>query len=136
MIKRNEFNFLTNKVTSESARKSYITLFKNIAEYESHKGIEISKWKKQDCVDFLSGLGSKKYNTIAVKWSLLKKYLCFINNNVYQEIAKSDLEVCVEIFFVRGSKMVGREHYFFQDLKEMEDKGNEDVGLLASNIYS
>ncbi len=37
-------------------------------------------------------------------------------------IAKSDIEVCVEIFFVRGSKMVGREHYFFPDLKEMEDK--------------
>ena len=37
-------------------------------------------------------------------------------------IAKSDMEVCVEIFFVRGSKMVGREHYFFPDLKEMEDQ--------------
>ena len=37
-------------------------------------------------------------------------------------IAKSDIEVCVEIFFVRGSKMVGREHYFFPDLREMEDK--------------
>ena len=37
-------------------------------------------------------------------------------------IAKSELEVCVEIFFVRGSKMVGREHYFFQDIREMEDK--------------
>ena len=37
-------------------------------------------------------------------------------------IAKSEMEVCVEIFFVRGSKMVGREHYFFPDLKEMEDK--------------
>ena len=37
-------------------------------------------------------------------------------------IAKSEIEVCVEIFFVRGSKMVGREHYFFNDLKEMDDK--------------
>ena len=37
-------------------------------------------------------------------------------------LAKSEIEVCVEIFFVRGSKMVGREHYFFPDLKEMEDK--------------
>ena len=37
-------------------------------------------------------------------------------------IAKSEIEVCVEIFFVRGSKMVGREHYFFQDIREMEDK--------------
>lgn len=37
-------------------------------------------------------------------------------------IAKSEIEVCIEIFFVRGSKMVGREHYFFPDLKEMENK--------------
>ena len=37
-------------------------------------------------------------------------------------IAKSDLEVCIEIFFVRGSKMIGREHYFYADLKDMEDK--------------
>ncbi len=37
-------------------------------------------------------------------------------------IAKSELEVCIEIFFVRGSKMIGREHYFYQDLKDMENK--------------
>ena len=37
-------------------------------------------------------------------------------------LAKSEMQVCIEIFFVRGSKMVGREHYFFSDLKEMEDK--------------
>ena len=37
-------------------------------------------------------------------------------------IAKSDLQMCVEIFFVRGSKMIGREHYFYTDLKDMEDK--------------
>ena len=37
-------------------------------------------------------------------------------------IAKSEIEVCIEIFFVRGSKMVGREHYFFTDLKEMENQ--------------
>lgn len=37
-------------------------------------------------------------------------------------IAKSDLEICIEIFFVRGSKMIGREHYFYADLRDMEDK--------------
>ena len=37
-------------------------------------------------------------------------------------IAKSELQVCIEIFFVRGSKMIGREHYFYQDLKDMYDK--------------
>ncbi len=35
-------------------------------------------------------------------------------------IYKSQLEVCIEIFFVRGSKMIGREHYFFNELKDME----------------
>ena len=37
-------------------------------------------------------------------------------------IARSELQICIEIFFVRGSKMVGREHYFYTDLKDMEDK--------------
>ena len=37
-------------------------------------------------------------------------------------IAKSDIQICIEIFFVRGSKMIGREHYFYTDLKDMEDK--------------
>ena len=36
-------------------------------------------------------------------------------------IAKSELEICIEIFFVRGSKMIGREHYFYNDLRDMED---------------
>ena len=37
-------------------------------------------------------------------------------------IAKSELQVCIEIFFVRGSKMIGREHYFYTDLEDMDDK--------------
>jgi len=37
-------------------------------------------------------------------------------------MAKSEYEVCIEIFFVRGSKMIGREHYFFDNLEDMEDK--------------
>ncbi len=37
-------------------------------------------------------------------------------------ISKSEIEVCIEIFFVRKSKMIGREQYFYTDLKDMEDK--------------
>ena len=37
-------------------------------------------------------------------------------------IAKSELQVCIEIFFVRGSKMIGREHYFYPELKDMDNK--------------
>lgn len=35
-------------------------------------------------------------------------------------IAKNDMNCVVEIFFVRGSKMIGREHYFLDELKDME----------------
>ena len=48
-------------------------------------------------------------------------------------MAKSELEVCIEIFFVRGSRMIGREHYFFTELREMEDK--EILGGFIKQYY-
>ena len=53
-----------------------------------------------------------------------KQRVSNINENNIDVIgmSKSELEVCIEIFFIRGSKMVGREHYFFQDLKDAEDE--------------
>lgn len=38
--------------------------------------------------------------------------------------ARNDFEVCIEIFFVRKSKMVGREHFFIQD---MNDETEEEI---------
>lgn len=35
---------------------------------------------------------------------------------------KNEMTVCIEIFFIRGSKMIGREHYFFDDLKDMDEE--------------
>jgi excinuclease ABC subunit C len=34
---------------------------------------------------------------------------------------KNEITVCIEMFFVRGSKMVGRENYFFDELKDMDE---------------
>ena len=39
-------------------------------------------------------------------------------------LAKNEITACVEIFFVRKSKMIGREHYFF---KELNDISNEEI---------
>ena len=35
---------------------------------------------------------------------------------------KNDITVCIEIFFIRGSKMIGRENYFFDELKDMDEE--------------
>ena len=85
-------NFLREKDRSISTRKSFDTLFRNIEEYEDVIDKAIDEWTKEDCLDMLASLGIKKANTIAVKWSLLKKYLIYIGNTVYREITKSDLE--------------------------------------------
>ena len=37
-------------------------------------------------------------------------------------LARSETKVCVEIFFVRKSKMIGREHFFLNDLVDEESK--------------
>jgi len=34
---------------------------------------------------------------------------------------KNEISVCIEVFYVRGSKMIDREHYFFDGLKDMEN---------------
>ncbi len=44
-------------------------------------------------------------------------------------LAKNDITACIEIFFVRKSKMIGREHYFF---RESSDISNEEI--LASFV--
>ena len=36
-------------------------------------------------------------------------------------VFKNEVTVCIEIFFVRNSKMIGREHYFFDELNDMEE---------------
>ena len=46
---------------------------------------------------------------------------------------KNEVSVCIEIFFVRGSKMIGREHYFFNELKDMDEK--EIVSGFIKQFY-
>ena len=48
-------------------------------------------------------------------------------------LAKSEFEICIEVFFVRGSKMIGREHYFFTDLNEMEE--SEVIAGFIKQFY-
>jgi len=56
-----------------------------------------------------------------------------VNNIDVIGMAKSELQVCIEIFFVRQSKMIGREHYFFPELKDMDDK--EILGGFIKQYY-
>ena len=37
-------------------------------------------------------------------------------------LARNEFEVCIEVFFVRKSKMIGREHFFFKNLEDEKDE--------------
>ena len=52
-----------------------------------------------------------------------QKVTNFSNNDIdVIGLARNDLSVCVEVFFVRGSRMIGREHYFLNELIDMSNK--------------
>ena len=48
-------------------------------------------------------------------------------------LARKDGEVCIEIFYVRNSKMIGRDHYIFKGLEDEED--NEIVSSFIKQYY-
>ena len=72
---------------------------------------------------------------LAIERASSKQKVSNISENNIDVIGlyKSELEVCIEIFFVRGSKMIGREHYFFPELKDMED--NEILSGFIKQYY-
>ncbi len=48
-------------------------------------------------------------------------------------IAKNELSICIEIFFVRNSKMIGREHYFFENSDGLTE--NETLSEFIKQYY-
>ena len=44
-------------------------------------------------------------------------------------IARNDFEICIEVFFIRKSKMIGIEHYFYKELLD-----EENTGIISSFI--
>lgn len=62
----------------------------------------------------------------AIERISLKQKVSNLNEKAIDVIGiyKNELLVCIEIFFVRNSKMIGREHYFFND---MQDEKNANI---------
>lgn len=61
---------------------------------------------------------------IAIKRISEKQKVSNISENNIDVIGiyKNELLCCIEIFFVRGSKMIGREHYFLDNVHDMTQK--------------
>lgn len=49
-------------------------------------------------------------------------------------IARSEQEICIEIFYIRNSKMVGRDNFFFKGLNDEED--SELISEFIERYYT
>ena len=61
---------------------------------------------------------------IAIENISAKQKVSNLSNNDIDVIgiARNDLYVCIEVFFVRSSKMIGREHFFFKELRDLSTR--------------
>ena len=61
---------------------------------------------------------------IAIENISQKQKVSNINENSIDVIgiARNDLSSCIEVFFVRQSRMIGRENYFLNDVQELSSK--------------
>ena len=72
---------------------------------------------------------------IAIERISEKQKVSNINENDIDVIgvARNDFEICIEIFFVRKSKMIGREHFFFNNLED--EKEEQIVSEFIKQYY-
>ena len=49
-------------------------------------------------------------------------------------LARSEQEICIEIFYIRNSKMIGRDNFFFKGLNDEDDK--DIVSEFIERYYS
>ncbi len=93
---------------------------------------EIEEASKKQDYETAAYLRDKK---IAIEKISQRQKVSNISENSIDVIglAKNDLLVCIEIFFVRGSKMIGKEHYFFENLEEMDNE--ETISGFIKQYY-
>ena len=72
---------------------------------------------------------------IAIERISEKQKVSNINENDIDVIgvARNDFEICIEVFFVRKSKMIGREHFFFNNLED--EKEEQIVAEFVKQYY-
>ena len=100
-------------------------IIKNL-EYEMNRFYENLEFEKA---------ASVRDRILAIERVSEKQKVSNISENNIDVIGlyKNEVTVCIEIFFIRNSKMIGREHYFFDDLKDMSE--DEIVSGFIKQYY-
>ena len=111
------------------SKEDYMKQIDEIIDVLEGKTDKLTKQIKQEMQDAAQNMHYEKAaylrdKLIAIERISEKQKVSNISENDIDVIglARSKTRVCVEIFFVRKSKMVGREHFFLDDLVDEESK--------------
>lgn len=88
--------FLKENKLSDSVIKSYNMLFKKILPLEDKLGKDLKDFNYEDLLQLLPYIKSTSYQSINVKWTLLKKYMEHNNNLNYTKITQDNLKQYIE----------------------------------------
>ena len=111
------------------SKEDYMKQIDEIIDVLEGKTDKLTKQIKQEMQDAAQNMHYEKAaylrdKLIAIERISEKQKVSNISENDIDVIglARSKTRVCVEIFFVRKSKLVGREHFFLDDLVDEESK--------------
>jgi len=132
----------TNNVSKEEYRKQ----IDEIIDFLDGKAVNVIKNLKVEIEEAAKNQEYEKAaylrdKMVAIENISQKQKVSNINENAIDVIgiAKNSLTACIEVFFVRQSKMIGRENYFFNeelDEKEILSQFVKQYYLTNENIPS
>ena len=122
------------------SKEDYRTQIEQIMLLLDGKTDSIIKMAKQEMKEYSENMEYEKAASIrdrimAIERVSEKQKVANISENNIDVIGlyKNEVTVCVEIFYVRSSKMIGRDHYFFDELKDMDE--DEIVSGFIKQFY-
>ena len=89
---KDEYLNFVKESYSESILNGYKMVFKKILPYEKQIDKDLRDFNLDELFQVLELLRGRSYNSVHTKWSLVRKYLTFYNNNYVSQITSKDIK--------------------------------------------
>lgn len=121
-------------------KEQYNKLVNDVCDFLGGKQDELLKKLKAEMIEASENMDFEKAASIRDKIALINNmfqgqrvlFLSFLEVDVVALAKKNDY-ACIQVFFVRGGKIIGRKNYLFSDIEEEE---KELLGSFIKQFYN
>jgi len=122
-------------------KEEYRTVMKDICSFLSGRQDRIIKRLEEQMKTASENMEFEKAARIRDKINSIKhiseKQKVLSTSDVDQDavaFAKDETDACIQVFFIRGGKLIGREHFIFEGMSDVED--GELIASFMKQFYS